>query len=146
MPAHFDFSTFSLFFVVPPLVLTFRRFDVTNLGAILFAHKLSAFNRIARKATRVIIYSGQDRTKAVREQVGARGYAAGFERMIEYINNQIPQNELIGQALRTEVRMYPEIAIRELVANALIHQDFHITGAGPMIGWRSNVSVNSAWV
>ena len=28
MPAHFDFSTFSLFFVVPPLVLTFRRFDV----------------------------------------------------------------------------------------------------------------------
>jgi predicted HTH transcriptional regulator len=53
---------------------------------------------------------------------------------------------LIGQALRTEVRMYPEIAIRELVANALIHQDFHITGAGPMIGWRSNVSVNSAWV
>lgn len=29
--------------------------------------------------------------------------------------------------------MYPEIAIRELVANALIHQDFNITGAGPMV-------------
>jgi predicted HTH transcriptional regulator len=29
--------------------------------------------------------------------------------------------------------MYPEPAIRELVANALIHQDFAITGAGPMI-------------
>ena len=29
--------------------------------------------------------------------------------------------------------MYPEPAIRELVANALIHQDFSITGAGPMI-------------
>ena len=29
--------------------------------------------------------------------------------------------------------MYPEKAIRELVANALIHQDFSVTGAGPMV-------------
>ena len=29
--------------------------------------------------------------------------------------------------------MYPEIAIRELVANALIHQDFNLGGTGPMI-------------
>lgn len=29
--------------------------------------------------------------------------------------------------------MYPEIAIRELVANALIHQDFTIPGSSPMI-------------
>jgi ATP-dependent DNA helicase RecG len=29
--------------------------------------------------------------------------------------------------------MYPEIAIRELVANALIHQDFSISGTGPMV-------------
>ena len=29
--------------------------------------------------------------------------------------------------------MYPETAIRELVANALIHQDFSVTGAGPMV-------------
>ncbi len=28
---------------------------------------------------------------------------------------------------------YPELAIRELVANALIHQDFFISGAGPMV-------------
>jgi predicted HTH transcriptional regulator len=29
--------------------------------------------------------------------------------------------------------MYPEIALREFVANAIIHQDFSVTGAGPMI-------------
>ena len=29
--------------------------------------------------------------------------------------------------------MFPELAVRELVANALIHQDFSITGTGPMI-------------
>ena len=40
------------------------------------------------------------------------------------------QHEVIGQALRGEVTMYPPIAIRELVANALIHQDFAVTGTG----------------
>ncbi len=29
--------------------------------------------------------------------------------------------------------MYPELALRELMANAIIHQDFSITGTGPMI-------------
>jgi predicted HTH transcriptional regulator len=29
--------------------------------------------------------------------------------------------------------MYPELALRELVANAIIHQDFCLSGAGPMI-------------
>ncbi len=29
--------------------------------------------------------------------------------------------------------MFPELAIRELVANALIHQDFSVTGAGPTV-------------
>jgi predicted HTH transcriptional regulator len=42
----------------------------------------------------------------------------------------LPGNEVIGQALRETVT-YPEIAIRELVANALIHQDFLKTGTGP---------------
>jgi predicted HTH transcriptional regulator len=45
----------------------------------------------------------------------------------------LPQNEQIGQAMRREVRMYPEIAVRELVANALIHQDFTVRGAGPLV-------------
>lgn len=29
--------------------------------------------------------------------------------------------------------MYPELSIRELVANALIHQDFNISGTSPML-------------
>jgi len=107
-------------------------YDVANVGAILFANSLAAFGRLARKGLRVIIYSGTNRVETVREQAGNRGYAVGFTGAIGYINDQLPQNEQIGQALRREVRTYPEIAVRELVANALIHQDFSITGAGPM--------------
>jgi predicted HTH transcriptional regulator len=109
------------------------RYDITNGGAILYAAKLEAFDRLSRKAVRVIIYDGVNRTKTKREQTGGRGYAVGFEGLIKYINDQLPQNEMIGQALRREVRTYPEIAIRELVANALIHQDFNVTGTGPTV-------------
>ncbi len=108
-------------------------YHMTNVGAVLFARNLTEFRRLARKALRVIIYRGNNRTDTIREQTGAKGYAVGFEGAIRFINEQLPQNEQIGQALRREVRMYPEIAIRELIANALIHQDFGITGAGPMV-------------
>lgn len=112
------------------------RFDITNLGAILFAKELKPFDRLWRKSLRIIKYQGAGRTEMEREWRDApsqKGYAIAFEAAIAYINSQLPHNEPIGQALRTEVRMYPERAIRELVANALIHQDFTVRGAGPMV-------------
>jgi predicted HTH transcriptional regulator len=112
------------------------RFDVTNLGAILFARDLTRFGRLGRKTLRVIKYTGDGRIPTEREWHGPpsrAGYAVGFEAAVAFINSQLPQNEHIGEALRREARIYPEIAIRELVANALIHQDFAVTGAGPMV-------------
>ncbi len=106
---------------------------ITNLGAILFAKTLEPFRALSRKAVRVIVYNGRGRFVTVREQVGARGYASGFEGLIDFINALLPRNEVVGKAIRKDVPMYPELAIRELVANALIHQDFSVTGSGPMI-------------
>ena len=113
-----------------------KRFDITNLGAILFAKNLTSFERLSRKALRVIKYNGSGRTDVEREwrdSPSQKGYAVAFEAAMAFINSQLPQNEPIGQAFRTEVHMYPEKAIRELVANALIHQDFAVTGTGPMV-------------
>lgn len=107
--------------------------DITNLGAILFAKHLNKFKTLRRKAMRVIQYRGAGRTESLKEQVGEKGYAAGFEGLVGYINGLIPSNEVIGQALRKTVPMFPELAVRELVANALIHQDFFITGTGPTV-------------
>ena len=84
------------------------RYDITNLGALLFAKKLSDFETLARKAVRVIKYKGSNRVATEREKVGTKGYAAGSEELIGYINDHLPQNEVIGAALRREVRMYPE--------------------------------------
>ena len=106
---------------------------ILNLGAILFAKNLGEFERLGRKALRVIQYRGGNRLHAIHEQVGTRGYASGFEGLVEFINARIPHNEVLGQALRKDVPMFPELAIRELVANALIHQDFFQLGTGAMI-------------
>lgn len=81
----------------------------------------------------MIQYQGTGRIKTIKEQEGTKGYACGFEGLVSYINRLLPANEVIGQALREVVLMFPELAVRELVANALIHQDFSVSGAGPMV-------------
>lgn len=107
--------------------------NINNLGAVLFAKKLDMFPRLKRKAVRVIHYKGAGKLETLQEQSGQKGYAAGFEGLIGFIMALIPKNEVVGQALRREVPMFPELAVRELVANALIHQDFSVSGAGPMV-------------
>lgn len=109
------------------------KWDILNLGAILFASDLSKFRHLARKAVRVIEYDGEGRVRTKQEHQGHNGYAAGFEGLIGFLKGMLPQNEVIGEALRKTVLMYPELAIRELVANVIIHQDFTVSGAGPMV-------------
>lgn len=106
---------------------------ITNLGAVLFAKKLESFDRLARKAPRVIVYEGTNKLKTKLDKPGAKGYAVGFQGLVEFINGLVPSNEVIEQALRREVKMFPEIAVRELVANALIHQDFTESGTSVMV-------------
>jgi len=114
------------------------KWNITNLGAILFAKKLGDFRHLRRKAVRVILYKGNSKVETVREQEGTRGYASGFEGLIDFVANLLPENEVIGRALRKSVPMFPDLAIRELIANAIIHQDFHMPGSGPMIEIFSN--------
>lgn len=109
--------------------------NITNLGAVLFAKRLSDFApAIARKAVRFVAYDGMSRADTVtHRQDGQRGYASGFKGLVEYIDGLLPRNEHIGKAFREDRPLYPSIAIRELVANALIHQDMTVGGSGPLI-------------
>jgi len=110
-----------------------RGFYITNFGAIAAARKLDIFGTLDRKCIRVIRYRGTNKVNAIDEVPGNKGYAVGFEGLIGHLKRALPHSEVIQQSLRTEVSIYPEIALRELIANALIHQDFTVTGAGPMV-------------
>lgn len=106
---------------------------ITNFGAIAAANRLEQFDQLKRKRIRVIRYRGANKVDTLDELMEQKGYAVGFEGLIGYLKRILPHSEVIQQSLRTEVSVYPEIALRELIANALIHQDFSVTGAGPMI-------------
>ncbi|HEY5604201.1 MAG TPA: ATP-binding protein [Gammaproteobacteria bacterium] len=108
-------------------------YDITNLGVILFAKSLDEIPALSRKAVRVVAYEGTNKLKTRLDQMGHKGYAVGFQGLVDFINSQIPTNEVIEKAIRKTVKMFPEIAIRELVANALIHQDFNEGGSSVVV-------------
>lgn len=106
------------------------RWCVTNLGAVLFAKRLGDFPTLRRKAVRVIRYRDTGRTRAEGEVESERGYAVDFERLVDAAD---PATERGDTVRKTEVRPFPKLAVDELLANAMIHQDFSVTGAGPMV-------------
>ncbi len=114
-------------------------YGITNLGAILFAKELNEFPRVSRKAIRIIQYEGANKLERLRENPPiSGGYIVIFEEIMRYIAALLPTKELIDNGIRKELTSYPLLAIREIVANALIHQDFSITGAGPTVEIFSN--------
>ncbi|MEN0003540.1 MAG: ATP-binding protein [Bacteroidota bacterium] len=120
------------------------RLSITNLGAILFAKDLGKFDALTRKSVRLIAYDGRDKTSTKKEYTGRRGYAVAFNPLLNFIDALIPTNEIIKKALRQEVKLYPEIALRELIANALIHQDFTLSGTSPMIEiYRDRIEISN---
>lgn len=108
-------------------------YAITNLGAILLAKRLLVFPTVSRKAVRVVQYQGENRLEILREMQITTGYAVGYEGLMKFIEALLPASEVIEDGIRRTELGYPSIAVRELVANALIHQDFTVHGTGALI-------------
>lgn len=106
---------------------------ITNFGALAATYDLNQFDGLARKTIRLIRYKGLNKNETIREYPGRKGYAIAFEGLITFMKALLPGSEIIKNAFRAETSVYPEIALRELTANALIHQDFSVRGSNPMI-------------
>ncbi len=108
-------------------------YSIRRLGAILLAKRMQDFPDLSRKAPRIVVYSGSSKLETKLDQPSTKGYAVGFQALVQFVMSQLPQSEVVEKALRKQVKLVPEITIRELVANALIHQDFSIGGMSVMI-------------
>ena len=113
-------------------------YAIRRLGALLLAKRLDDFPDLARKVPRLVVYTGVSKLETRLDQTGTKGYAVGFEGLVHFVMGQLPQNEVVEDALRKEVKLLPQIVIRELVANALIHQDLAMGGASVMVEIYSN--------
>jgi ATP-dependent DNA helicase RecG len=112
-------------------------YDITNLGALLLARNLFKFPALAGKIPRVIRYLGANKMRSQPEKPLTKGYANGFQELLEHLQGLLAEERTVRGQLTTVVP-YPEDMLREMVANALVHQDLTISGAGPMIEVFSN--------
>lgn len=103
-------------------------YDVTNLLALLAARRLSDFKTISHKALRVITYKTATKLTGVEDITGVMGYAIAFPRILAHILKEGGSREVFENGIRRRKYVYPEKAIREFLANALIHQDFIALG------------------
>lgn len=108
-------------------------YAILNIGAVLLAKNLRNFEGVQRKAARVVVYAGHSKLQTESDITGEKGYAVGFKGLVQYVMGKLPQNEVIENAIRKAVKLVPEVVIRELMANALIHQDFEFTGMSPVV-------------
>ncbi|MDA3834476.1 MAG: putative DNA binding domain-containing protein [Spirochaetales bacterium] len=109
------------------------KYSLSNIAAVLLAKNMKDFEGVKRKAPRVVVYNGVSKMQTESDVTGEKGYAVGFKGLVQYVMGKLPQNEIIEDAIRKAVKLVPEVVIRELLANALIHQDFELTGMGPVV-------------
>lgn len=108
-------------------------YSITNLGALLFAKRISDFPSVSRKAIRVIQYEDDTKLRILKEYGDQKGYAVGFESLMQYLGALLPSKEEITETVRKTVTTYPMVALREIIANAIIHQDFSVSGSAPLV-------------
>lgn len=103
-----------------------ERWAITNLGAILFAKDLSEFKELQYRSVIVRKYVGNNNRDILMEQIGRYGYAVGFHGLIDFVMKSVSKESISNK--RELIPAYPMVALREFIANALVHQDFNISG------------------
>ncbi len=108
-------------------------YSITNLGLLLFAKKLSDYPVLYRKVIRVVAYEGNNRMNILKETTFDEGYALCLDNVVNYIDALLPGKEVIDSMARHTDSVYPLSAVREILANACIHQDLTISGTSILV-------------
>lgn len=66
-------------------------YNITNLGALLFAKNLEDFHGLSNKAIRIIKYKGINRLEAESDFTFPEGYACGFPRLLNVVKICCPK-------------------------------------------------------
>ena len=108
-------------------------YSITNMGAYTLAKDISKFPNVERRTLRIVQYNGRSNINASFDKKGTMGIALSFNNIIQNIMRLLPYSENYDEGVRKDVAIFPQIAIRELVANALVHQDFTVSGSRPLV-------------
>ncbi len=107
--------------------------NITNTGAILLATRLQDFQTLKHKAVRLIRYQGNSRVEIELKRTLSKGYANGFEELMNLVTESHSIAKSHGKGSSKKKSVWSELALRELIANSLIHQDYSTPDSGPLI-------------
>lgn len=103
-------------------------YSITAVGALFLARDMARFPGMEWRRIRFLKYAENDRVTAVVEHFETRGYGLCFEETISLIQGHVGVQEIIEGGRRETRPLYPPTAIREFLANALVHQDLTESG------------------
>jgi len=103
------------------------RYFLTNLGVLTIAKNMSDFNSHVNRLVRILRYNDNSNMNANFDKEEEGGFVVNFNNIIKTIMGLLPKNEIIEGGFRKIISLYPEKLIRELVANAIIHQALKLT-------------------
>lgn len=101
---------------------------ITNLGAALFARDLRSFPSLEYRYVVVRQYKGASNLDISAETFFYEGYAVSLDKIVKYVMSLLEKTEDILHPKRENKYPYPEVSIRELVANMVLHQSFEVHG------------------
>ena len=102
--------------------------SITNLGAALFARDLRSFPSLEFRYVVVRQYKGASNLDISAETFFYEGYAVSLDKIVNYVMSLLEKTEDILHPHRENKYPYPEVAIRELAANMVLHQSFDVHG------------------
>lgn len=102
--------------------------SITNLGAALFARDLRNFPSLEFRYVVVRQYRSASNLDVSAETFFYEGYAVSLDKIVKYVMSLLEKTENILHPKRENKYPYPEVSIRELVANMVLHQSFEVHG------------------
>lgn len=110
-----------------------KRYDITALMGLACSRDMDRISMLREKTVRVVVYKAAHKMDVSSDTEGERGYTITFEDLMKFIMANIPSAEYMLHGIRKRSYQIPEDAVREIVANAIVHQDFTISGQRPTV-------------
>lgn len=99
---------------------------ITDMGALLFARNLKDFKHLQFRGLILRKYEGNSNLIMSAEKCSESGYMVEFDEFLDWIVNNTSREHIVVR--REKLAMYPKVAIREFLANQIVHQSFEVAG------------------
>jgi len=111
------------------LIKVQNKFLPTNLALITCAKDFSKFQNYEKLEIRILTYKGLNKFSVKSDQSYSQGYSICLDHVVNEIMKQLPTNEIFKSATRHTIASIPEVVIRELISNAIIHRDYGVNNS-----------------